>query len=140
MAEKRKVGRPEQYREEYCEDIVEFMAEGKSVTQWAARVGVLRCTVYEWAKRHPEFATALSLGKQAAEAIWQDRLEGMMFNKDVNSPLVKLYFANRFGWRDNQALDHTSSDGSMSAPKQIVVAPMDASGEDEDGAGDDGEG
>ena len=24
----------------------------------------------------------------------------MMYSKDVNAPLVKLYFANRFGWSD----------------------------------------
>ena len=26
----------------------------------------------------------------------------MMFNREVNAPLAKLYFANRFGWHDKQ--------------------------------------
>jgi hypothetical protein len=41
--------------------------------------------------------------------------------KDINTPLVKLYFANRFGWSDKSETknDHTSSDNSMSNPIKV---------------------
>ena len=103
------------------------MAEGKSVTQFAAMIGVSRSTVYEWAEHHAAFSDALSRGKEAGQAYWETELQGMMYSREANAPLVKLYFANRFGWTDKQEVDNKSSDGSMT-PKVIerrVVDPAD---------------
>ena len=46
----------------------------------------------------------------------------MMYSKDANAPLVKLYFANRFGWSDKSEVDNKSSDGSMSPTRIELVA------------------
>ena len=100
MTEKNKGGRPTKYKEEYCGKAKEFLGRGKSVTQLAAELKVNLDTVYEWAKVHPLFSEALTEGKQLAQAYWEGELVNMMYSKEVNSPLVKLYFANRFGWSD----------------------------------------
>jgi len=52
-----------------------------------------------------------------------------MYSKEVNAPLVKLYFANRFGWHDKSEVDNKSSDGSMSAPTKIQIVGPDDDGE-----------
>ena len=106
-------GRPTKYTNEIANRLYETMAQGDSITQFAVFEGIDRSTVYEWANKHPEFSDALMRGKQAGEAYWERELQHMMYNKDVNAPLVKLYFANRFDWHDRSAVDHTSSDQSM---------------------------
>jgi hypothetical protein len=48
------------------------MASGKSVARLATSLGVCRDCIYEWCKKHPEFAAALKRGRDAAQAHWED--------------------------------------------------------------------
>lgn len=126
--EKSKGGRPTKYEERFLEIAEKYLAGGKSVTQLAKHLNVAKSTVYKWAEENKAFSDALELGKEFSQAYWEDELENMMYNKEVNSPLVKLYFANRFGWSDKTETknDHTSSDGSMTPSKiELVVATND---------------
>ena len=94
-------GRPTKYDKKYVEEALKYIGEqGKSVTQFAFHLKVSKSTVYEWASVHPEFSDALRMAAEWSQAVWEDKLEGMMYMKEVNSPLVKLYFANRFGWTE----------------------------------------
>lgn len=95
-----KTGRPTKYTDEHCETAIKYLAKGKSITQLSAHIEVCKDTIYEWAKVHPEFSDALTRGRELSQAHWESELVDMMYNKEVNSPLVKLYFANRFGWSD----------------------------------------
>lgn len=125
---KSKGGRPTKYEDRFLEIAEKYLAGGKSVTQLAKHLNVAKSTVYKWAEENKAFSDALELGKEFSQAYWEDELESMMYNKEVNSPLVKLYFANRFGWSDKTETknDHTSSDGSMTPPKiELVVATND---------------
>lgn len=97
---KTKTGRPTKYKPEYNELAIKFLSSGKSIIQLGKKIGVGRATLYAWADKHPEFQDTLKLGQEFSQAHWEDQLEGMMYSKDVNAPLVKLYFANRFGWSD----------------------------------------
>lgn len=112
-------GRPTKYDKKYCDEIIDFMAEGGSVTEFAVEIGVSKSTVYLWADTHPEFSDALTRAQEVGEAYWARQLRThLMLSKEVNAPLVKLYFANRFGWHDKQEIDNKSSDGSMT-PKEM---------------------
>lgn len=97
---KSKGGRPTKYEDRFLEIAEKYLAGGKSVTQLAKHLNVAKSTVYKWAEENKAFSDALELGKEFSQAYWEDELENMMYNKEVNSPLVKLYFANRFGWSD----------------------------------------
>ena len=112
------MARPTKYTDAMPDALFNAMAEGKSITQFAAMIGTSRSTIYEWAEHHPEFSDALTRGKEAGEAYWETELQGMMYSKDANAPLVKLYFANRFNWTDKAEVDNKSSDGSMT-PKIV---------------------
>jgi transposase-like protein len=114
-------GRPTKYTDDLPDKMLEALASGKSVTQFAAQIGVHRATIYSWAERHPEFSDALSRGQDASQAYWEDQLQKMMYSRDVNAPLVKLYFANRFNWHDKAEVDNKSSDGSMKAVDRVTV-------------------
>ena len=93
-------GRPTKYEKRFTEEAIAFIGSGKSVTQFARHIQVSKSAVYKWADEHPEFMDALNLGRDWSQAVWEDKLETMMTDSSVNSPLVKLYFANRFKWHD----------------------------------------
>lgn len=102
-------GRPTKYKKEYCQRIVDAMSEGKSVLQFCAEQGVSKSSVYLWAQQHDEFSDALSRGKELGEAYWEGELQKMMYSREANAPLVKLYFANRFNWHDRGEEQETKS-------------------------------
>jgi hypothetical protein len=93
-------GRPTKYKKEFCEIAVDFLGTGKSMVQLGRKLGVAQSTMREWKNDYPDFSTALESGKDFSQSHWEDELEKMMFNKEVNAPLAKLYFANRFKWTD----------------------------------------
>lgn len=114
-------GRPTKYNNQMPGLVYESLAAGKSVTQFAAQIGVHRATLYEWADRHEEFNDALQRGKVASQAFWEEELQKMMYSREVNAPLVKLYFANRFNWHDKAEVDNKSSDGSMKGVDRVQI-------------------
>ncbi len=114
-------GRPTKYNDKMPKAIEEALASGKSVTQFAAQIGVNRSSIYEWAQHHEEFSAALSRGQEASQAYWESELQSMMYDRNVNAPLVKLYFANRFNWHDKAEVDNKSSDGSMSGVDRVQI-------------------
>lgn len=52
------VGRPTKYKEEYCEQILEFASKGELPIEWAATFGVNKSTLHEWRKNYQEFSNA----------------------------------------------------------------------------------
>lgn len=76
------VGRPSEYRPEYCEKLIEFLREGRAFEQFASQCDVSINTTYEWAKKHPEFREA----KKRAEALslnWWLEQGRLSLNKTV---------------------------------------------------------
>lgn len=108
-----KTGRKTKYKKEYDDKIVEFMTSGKSVVQFAASIRVCKDTVYEWVKVHPSFSDSYKLARTMCEASWQGKLENFMLDNKCNSPLVKLWFANMFGWTDKVENNTTVSVGDQ---------------------------
>lgn len=99
-------GRPTKYDPKFVQMAIEYIGEqGKSVTQFARFIRVAKSSIYEWAKEHKDFSDALQLANDWSQAHWEDKLEGMMYSKEVNAPLVKLYFANRFKWTEKASED-----------------------------------
>lgn len=109
--------RPTKYKPEYCQVVIDYLSQGKSVTQLARHLKVNKSTIYQWAQDYPAFSDALKDAQEWSQAYWEDELESMMYNKDVNSPLVKLYFANRFKWHDRPA---TEGDDEKAQPLSIT--------------------
>ena len=111
------MGRPTKYKPEHDQLLLDMMANGKSVVQFCAAIGIARKTFYEWVKNNSEFSNTFTQAKTMCEAHWETELQSMMYDNKVNAPLVKMYFANRFDWSDSKQVDHTSSDGSMTPTK-----------------------
>ncbi len=100
------MARPSKFKKAYCDQVVEIVGnKGKSLTQFAAAIGVRRSTIYEWKSQFPEFSDALEQAQEMSQAYWEGELVNMMYDKSVNAPLVKLYFANRFRWHNKPVVE-----------------------------------
>lgn len=114
-----KTGRPTKYRREYDALVCKVIGEeGRSLTQFARDLRVTRQTVHNWAADNPSFLDALTRSQEWSQAYWEDQLIGFMTDRNVNAPLVKLYFANRFGWSDKERQEQADS--------EITVTLLDA--------------
>ena len=50
-----KVGRPTEYKEEFCQMLIDHMSEGYSFESFGGIVGVSERVLYDWEKKFPEF-------------------------------------------------------------------------------------
>jgi hypothetical protein len=112
-------GRPSDYYPELCDEIIAFfnrnLFEDKivavqekgrwvekkvqvacllpTVERFAANVGVVKSTLYEWAKKHPEFSNALDRAKELQqEVLIQHGLNG--FYKEGFAKFVAVNYTN----------------------------------------------
>jgi len=108
-------GRPTKYREEYCEQLVDFLADGNTYDEFAGHVGVCVDTLHEWESVHPEFseakkrARAIGLQwwmKQGREGLWTERetiKEGQSITtkeRKLNDRVWALCMKNIYKWSD----------------------------------------
>lgn len=68
------VGRPTEYKPEYCQKLIEFGNTGKSFEAFGSIVGVSKQTLYTWCKEYPEFLDA----KRVAKSHGRNALEDML--------------------------------------------------------------
>ena len=124
------MARPTKYEQRFCEEVVEHMKDGASLTSFAAEINVARSTINEWMDANPEFSEAVKRGKAKCAAWWEKQgRSGATGNKDINPTLVIFGLKNMAAedWREKQEIDHRSTDGSMSPTRIELVAPNDHS-------------
>ena len=117
-----KMGRPTKYSPEVGEVVFSLMDDGLSVVQVARKLNIGRSTLYLWASENPDFMDTFTRAREASEACWEYKFTDMMKDRNVNAPLVKLYFCNRFSWSEqDQAAQEAHAE-----PKSIQVEIVDA--------------
>lgn len=111
------MGRPTLYRPEYCQMLIDHMAEGLSFETFAGVVGVDRDTVFHWVHQHPDFSDAKRKAIMKCQLYWEKL--GIQISKSttatLNEPgkarkqIVKastgawiFNMKNRFGWRNER--------------------------------------
>ena len=116
-------GRPTIYDPRYCQQIVDHMSEGASMTSFAAEIDVCRATLTVWADRHPEFLAAIKRGKAKCAAWWELVGRNLAMTGEGNATLTVFGLKNMAAedWADKTAVDHTSSDGTMTPASLPVV-------------------
>lgn len=108
-------GRPTDYREEYCEGIVEFCAQGYSLTAYAGEIGVARQSITEWARVHPEFSVAVNRAKAVCAKWWEDRGRNVAENGGTGGQATMAIFGMKNmssdDFRDKTEHELTGKDG-----------------------------
>lgn len=132
-------GRPTLYKPEYCEMVVEKMAEGYTQVGFAGSIRVSEATIYNWANEHPEFFEALKIGKAVSAYYWETGAKRVAETGEGNAAMHIFGLKNRVPgeWRDRQEI--TGAGGgpvqtvdlsglSDSALREILAADDDKSG------------
>jgi hypothetical protein len=106
-------GRPTTYKPEYCEAVVEHMAEGASITSFAASVGAARSTINEWMEHNEEFSEAVKKGKALCAAWWEKIGRAQALDGKGNATLVIFGLKNMAAvdWREKTQTEHSGPDG-----------------------------
>jgi hypothetical protein len=100
------VGRPTDYRPEYCNVAMRLGREGKSKAQLAAFIGVTRKTLDNWTESHTEFLHAMELSRDFALAWWEDTGQSGLPAGVLNASLWSRSMAARFpaDYREEHAI------------------------------------
>lgn len=75
----RTVGRPSDYRLEFCKTAADLAGAGATDEEIAQALDIHPSTLYRWFAAHPEFREAVKLGKEAAD----DRVERSLYHRAV---------------------------------------------------------
>lgn len=98
-----RVGRPSDYREEYCEQLVAFMSQGYSLTAFAGEIGCHRETLLNWGKERPEFFDAIKRGQAARTKCLEEGLLSSDVGPRVTARIFALKNAAPDEWKDKIA-------------------------------------
>lgn len=95
------------YKKEYCQMIVDHMAQGYSFESFCAVAGVWKEALYAWVKRYPEFARAKELANIKCKLYYEQLGHAGMLGKipGFNAYIWRLQMVNRFGWGDQKKLE-----------------------------------
>jgi len=95
------VGAPPKYKPEYCEALIEHMAQGFPYETFAATIDVCRRTLYNWEKEHKEFLHAKRLGAEKTYlALYSKGLDSLHDPGTLNNTVWAMMMKNMCGWRD----------------------------------------
>lgn len=112
-------GRPTKYRPEMCEEVVVYMAQGMSLCEVAAKLGIRRETLWDWTRKNEDFSNSIKVGTDLSQAWWEDIARNNILQNTRNdgSPIVfntSLWFMNmknRFKdeWKDKHEVEQVST-------------------------------
>jgi hypothetical protein len=116
-------GRPSTYDPAYCERVVEMGAQGYSVVEMAAEIGVHRSTLEsEWPAAHEEFSEAFTHAKQLSQAWWERTGRTGMLTKGIDAGIWSRSMAARFphDWRESKGVELTGANGGPVASDSVI--------------------
>lgn len=125
--DKRKTGRPTDYRKEYCERLIEMGNLGYTKAMMARDLGVARMTLDNWASDHPEFLDALTRARDLSLAFMEEKglagLDMAGFNSSLYAKLMSGMFPGDYS--EHKKVEVTGKDGlplQQIAPVIIIQA------------------
>ena len=126
-----KVGRPSEYRPEFCELVLELGKQGKSFTQMAVATGYAKASLHGWRDQYPQFATALTRALEMSQCWWEEQGQKGIASRDFNAALWHKNVASRF--REDYA-DRKEVTGAGGGPIQqaVTLRTLDVSELDDD--------
>ena len=106
----RKVGRPTDYRPEYCQMLMDHMSKGLSFESFAGVLVTTKATLYNWTELFPEFLYSKQIGTELNRLFYeQEGIKGMINETPFfNDRVWRLNMLNRFrdDWSENQNIKH----------------------------------
>lgn len=97
-------GRPTKYDPAMCEQVIECLAQGYSLSAAAGYIGISRQTLYQWTEENPEFSDAVRVGQAKAAIWWETAGKGVAIGEDGSAPMIMFGLKNRVrdDWADRR--------------------------------------
>ena len=113
MTEKRPVGRPTKYKEEFCEQVIELGKQGYSKAMIAATLDISRETLDEWIDSKQDFSDAMKIAITQSQFWWEKTAQENLKNNQFNSPLWSKSMPARFpkDYSDRSKVELTGANG-----------------------------
>lgn len=129
-------GRPSLYDPAYCDQVMEWGAQGKSKAWMCANLGIARQTLENWAEAHPEFLDAITRAMLMSQAWWEDQGQSYMLmghqSGTFNASVWSRSMAARFpaDWREKSEQTIQGPDGGPLTviTRKIVDTKTDGTG------------
>ena len=126
------MGRPSDYKPEYCDDVIAMGKQGFSVVEMAAELEVARATLEaNWPAAHPEFLEAFTQARQHSQAWWERAGRVGMIENNISAPIWSRSMAARFprDWREVKGTELTGKDGgaieTVGKVERVIIDPSD---------------
>jgi hypothetical protein len=103
------IGRPSEYRPEYCQLVIDHMAQGYSLTAFAGMIRVSKNAVYEWIRDHSAFGDAVSRARPARLTALETKLLRSRKGAETTAAIFALRNADPDEWRDVKHQEHSHS-------------------------------
>lgn len=120
------MGRPTDYRPEYCERVIELGRAGKSHAQIAADLDVARQTLRNWAEEHPEFLAAITRARDLAQAWFEDKGQAGLETPGFNASLWAKQVSCRFreDYTETSKTELSGPGGKDLVAPQFIIQPV----------------
>jgi hypothetical protein len=113
-------GRPDKFKKEYCNMLIDHMANGYSFQSFAGEIGVAIKTLYSWCDLYPEFLHAKEIGR-AKGLNYDEKLltKGALGSvRGYNFNAHKWKMANMYKWTEK--VEQTNIDLSKEDTKNLL--------------------
>lgn len=127
-------GRPSLYKPSYCDDVIEYGKQGKSIAWMAATIGVDRTTIeIAWPQAHPEFSISLTQARLLSQLWWEDAGQSNLVTPGFSASVWSRSMAARFpaDWREVKGNEISGPSGgpvqTVSRIELVGVQPDDNS-------------
>jgi hypothetical protein len=105
-----KKGRPTKYSPKLCELLPAMFANGESVVEVCAELGIHKDTFFQWVKEYPDFSDSYKKGQELSEAWWTKVGRMGSLGKAKIQPATWIFnMKNRFKWTDRQDMNVTGN-------------------------------
>ena len=98
------MGRPTEYRPEFCEMLIAHMAEGGSYESFGAKVNCGKRVLYDWEDAHPDFLQAKETGRAKGQHWWETQARTALNARFFQTGVWAMSMRNMFGWSDRERL------------------------------------
>jgi hypothetical protein len=116
------MGRPTEYKPEYCAKVIECMGQGFSLSAFAGTIPVSRQQIYVWISAYRDFADAVSRARSARILWLENKLLHARKGAETSAAIFALRNADPVEWRDMRTVEHrvtvdiaTLSDAQLNA-------------------------
>jgi DNA-binding XRE family transcriptional regulator len=117
------------YDKKYCSQLIEHSKQGLSFASFAGVVGVSRQALYDWEKKHEEFAEAKKIGESYSLLSWEKVGLGLVTGKIHGSATAFIHqICNRFPDLYKQRVDVNamhSGNISLDVTYEVVTEAQD---------------